>query len=249
MAIKYKVGDYIGNNFLLTKRIKPIKNGRGFLCEFKCPKCGKLFEADLYNLTYKKSKYVSCGCYRQEKIFFQKQDLTGQKFGLLTVIKQSQRKDPHPNGGYTYFWDCLCECGEKTIVSTSHLTSGHTSSCGKCCISKGELRIKTILQNLHIEFEQQKRFKDCRDKNPLPFDFYLPDYNCCIEYDGEQHFNIPKNRTSTFFTTDRIQDTKKKDNIKTQYCKNNNIKLIRIPYYDYDKISSEYLINKIKEGV
>ena len=37
-------------------------------------------------------------------------------------------------------------------------------------------------------FESQKRFKDCKDKRQLPFDFYLPSYNVCIEYQGEQHY-------------------------------------------------------------
>lgn len=245
VAIKYKIGDYVGNNFLLVKRIKPLNNGKGFLCQFQCPKCGKIFEADLYNLTRKNSKYVSCGCYQKEKIQFQKNNLTGRQFGVLTVIKESKRKEPHPNGGYFYYWDCICKCGNQTTVLASHLTTGHTTSCGKCCISKGENKIKNILTELKISFEQQKRFTNCRDKNPLPFDFYLPDYNCCIEYDGEQHFNISRNNKSTFFTEEKILDIQRKDNIKTQYCQNNNIKLIRIPYYDYDKISGSYLAIRI----
>lgn len=71
-------------------------------------------------------------------------------------------------------------------------------------------------------------FDDCRDINLLPFDFYLPDYNLCIEYDGIHHFEI----NEYFGGVDRLKYTKKHDKIKNIYCKLNNIKLIRISYKD-----------------
>lgn len=100
---------------------------------------------------------------------------------------------------------------------------------------------------MDLSFIQQKKFLDCKDKTYLPFDFYLPDYNCCIEYDGEQHFHIPKNKASTFFTKEKIDLIQKHDNIKTEYCKNNNIKLIRIPYTDYNKLNIDYIVNKLEK--
>ena len=59
--------------------------------------------------------------------------------------------------------------------------------CPYCKKSTGEKIIYTILKKNKINFIEQKKFKDCRNKLPLPFDFYLPDYNLCIEYQGEQH--------------------------------------------------------------
>ena len=68
----------------------------------------------------------------------------------------------------------------------NHL-SGH--GCSKCKNNyKGEIAIENYLTRNNIKFEAQKRFKDCKDKRPLPFDFYLPYYNLCIEFDGEGHF-------------------------------------------------------------
>ena len=81
----------------------------------------------------------------------------------------------------------------------------------------------------------------------MPFDFYLPDYNTCIEYDGEQHFHTPNNKTSTYFTKEKIDEIQYRDSIKNQYCKDNNIKLIRIPYTDYNLLNEKYLLDKINE--
>ena len=98
-------------------------------------------------------------------------------------------------------------------------------NCPKCNISsKGEYTISKLLENNNIIFETQKTFDDCKNINKLPFDFYLPDHNLCIEYDGRQHFNI-----NTIYYTENI---KINDNIKTEYCSNNNINLLRIPYTD-----------------
>lgn len=251
--VKYQEGDFIGVNkdILLLKRIKPLSNGRGFLCKFLCPYCKTPFIADLYSVN---RQYYSCGCYRKEHVQFQKNDLIGQKFGQLTVLEDSQErviKNKVTGETSDVIWICQCECGNITKVSTSHLTTGHTTSCGQCCISKGEDKIKNILDELHIKYQQQKRFPECKDNASLPFDFYLPDYNCCIEYDGEQHFHIPKNKTSTWFAKETIDKTQKHDKIKNQYCLDNHIFLIRIPYTDFDNLSIDYIsdkINNLKRG-
>ena len=104
--------------------------------------------------------------------------------------------------------------------------------CANNKYSKGENKISEILNILNIEFYQQYKFKECKNINMLPFDFYLPQYNICIEYDGIQHFE-PIER---FGGKEEFSRTKIRDNIKTQYCKDNNIKLIRIPYWDFDNI-------------
>ena len=88
--------------------------------------------------------------------------------------------------------------------------------------------IENILDKYNIEYEIEKRFNDCKFKKPLPFDFYLPKYNTCIEYDGEQHF-----RTFELWGGNKTLELQQiKDQIKTDYCVANNIKLIRIKYCD-----------------
>lgn len=95
------------------------------------------------------------------------------------------------------------------------------------------------MSQLGYRYFTQKSFVGCLSpkKYPLKFDFYLPDYNICIEYDGEQHFYD----TSGWFNNYSFKELCIRDNIKNQYCDNNNIKLIRIPYTDYKKINPQYL--------
>ena len=101
-------------------------------------------------------------------------------------------------------------------------------------MSWGEKRILEYLQRKNIEFIWQKKFKDCRDKNPMPFDFYLPNSNTIIEFDGEQHHKpIFKYGAQSFETT------QKHDKMKNQYCKDNGIYLIRLHIDD--------LINNVLE--
>lgn len=90
--------------------------------------------------------------------------------------------------------------------------------------------IQNFLTNHCIVFESQKRFSKCRFKKPLPFDFYLPTFNVCIEFDGEQHF-----KTRSKYYHNQIFNN---DNIKTTFCQNQNIKLLRISYKEINKISN-----------
>ncbi len=106
--------------------------------------------------------------------------------------------------------------------------SGHL--CGKGCPlckeSKGEKQIRNYLIENNINFIPQHKFSDCKYKRELPFDFYLPDYNTCIEYQGEQHY-----KSVTIWGGEKsFSDIKNRDKIKMEYCKNNNIPLIIIKY-------------------
>lgn len=113
--------------------------------------------------------------------------------------------------------------GEFDQIPYHHMSG---SGCPICKESKGEREIRKILINKKIKFISQKRFNDCKFKKTLPFDFYLPELNICIEYDGEQHF-VDKSKWHKRLQLAEIQ---KKDKIKTEYCIKNNIKLIRIKY-------------------
>ena len=75
-------------------------------------------------------------------------------------------------------------------------------------------------------------FDSCLDIRKLKFDFYLLDYNICIEFDGYQHFKSVK----WFGGDEYLDNIKRKDNIKTQFCKDNNIELLRIKYNQINKI-------------
>lgn len=119
---------------------------------------------------------------------------------------------------------CLID-GNEWYVTPANTLSG--CGCPRCSKSKGEEQICKLLDNVNVYYERQKTFDDCKDIKPLPFDFYLPNYNCCIEYDGEQHYRA----VDYFGGEEYFRYVIKHDNIKNDYCKNNNIKLLRIPYY------------------
>lgn len=130
------------------------------------------------------------------------------------------------------------ECTNGHISTKSVVAVMHHLGCPKCRSSKGEERIRGILLNLNVKFEEQYRFDDCRYKYPLPFDFAVFDrddiLSFLIEYDGEQHY-IP------FRTKDgeeKLKEVKRNDDIKSRYCILNNIKLVRIPYWEFDNIEN-----------
>lgn len=132
------------------------------------------------------------------------------------------------------------KCPKGHIFKTSWNSFQQGSRCPYCKTSKGENKIKDFLDSENIIYYQQYKFEDCKNNRSLPFDFYLPKYNTCIEYDGEQHYkltNFSGNMTIKEQEV-RLEYYKQNDNIKTQYCQNNNIKLIRIPYWELNNIET-----------
>jgi hypothetical protein len=113
---------------------------------------------------------------------------------------------------------------------------GARSGCPRCKSSKGEMQVRQVLVENHIAFLEQHRFNDCRGKLPLPFDFYLPELNTCIEYDGEGHYR-PIQRNSVV-DLEVFAKSKSYDDIKTNYCAKNGIRLIRIPFWQLKEIES-----------
>lgn len=193
----------------------------------KC-ECGNIKSVRGTDLTA--GKVRSCGCIVGNFIPIK----IGEKFGKLTVLETFKDKDNNS------LVKCQCECGNMCIKARRNIISGHTQSCG-CLVSKGENKIEKILQDLDIKYEKQKKFEDLIGKlRPLPFDFYLPDYNICIEYQGEQHYK-PMRFTNS---QEKFKERQINDNKKRQYCKANNIILIEIPYWDFDKLDKDYLLSK-----
>lgn len=133
------------------------------------------------------------------------------------------------------------KCHNTFLASLSNLLNGKTA-CPYCSIgiSIGEMKIKRFLDNNNIFYEPQKWFNDCRYKNPLPFDFAVfKDINksnliCLIEFDGLQHFEPVEQYGGEIAFYKTIHN----DNVKNNYCLDNNIKLIRIPYWDYQNIDN-----------
>jgi len=117
--------------------------------------------------------------------------------------------------------------------------------CPICKVSKGETLINEILTELKINFIQHYVINDIKsiDNGRLEYDFYFEHdgLKIMIEYDGEQHFKPVKK----WGGTKRFEQQQRIDLFKNEYCKNNHIKLIRIPYTDLNKINKTYLENLI----
>lgn len=225
-------GQRFGRLVVLERRPQPYKATR-YLCQCDC---GNQKEIIGTQLTTGKTK--SCGCYRKENTSkFNKstkhKNLTGQVFGKLTALEETADRDSG-----CVVWKCLCECGKIHYVRGSLLSQGLVQSCG-CGRSKGEDLIVKLLTEAHISFEQQKNFASCRSPKTnfvYYFDFYLPDYNTLIEFDGIQHFE-----TIDFFG-EELEERQQADAFKNNWCKENNIPLIRIPYTHLKELKIEDLI-------
>lgn len=129
-------------------------------------------------------------------------------------------------------------CPKHGIFEQNVNTHLKGSGCLKCSknFSKCEEKIAKYLTNKKIKYIRQYRFKNCKNKNTLPFDFYLPDYNTCIEFDGIYHYK-------PFHGKIHFKKCIKRDKIKTKFCVDNNIILVRIPYWDAKNIES--ILDKI----
>ena len=141
---------------------------------------------------------------------------------------------------------CKCLCGEQFESSLSDFTTQHHWRCTKCSKIQSRLEILTEneLKKYTKDYKKQKRFDDCRSietNYPLPFDFYLPKLNVCIEIDGEQHFKPSK--FSNISDEQALLDLEKRqfnDKQKDQYCLKNNTKLVRISYKSFDRKNKKY---------
>jgi len=128
--------------------------------------------------------------------------------------------------------------GEFKQIANNHLKG---NGCPICRSSKGELKIIKLLKDNNIEYNPQYTYEDCRYKNKLPFDFYLPKYGICIEYNGEQHYQIIEG----WGGIENYNLRKLRDEIKKEYCRLNNIPLIVISYKEIDNLHFGDIISNI----
>ena len=114
--------------------------------------------------------------------------------------------------------------GPFTQKPVSHIN--RKAGCPACSQSKGERAVALVLESLKIVYVREMKFDECRSKSPLPFDFWLPDHNTLIEYDGEQHFV-----SNLFFGGDEgLKDLQRRDGIKTRYARMSGKRLIRVKF-------------------
>ena len=225
--------DLIGNKYnKLTVIEKTSKRDSSGCIIWKCQcECGATTEASSNALRTNHKR--SCGCLNKEQVkelgHSNLIDLTGQVFGKLTVISKADKTD----ASRRVYWNCLCDCGNNYIANGHSLKNGNLQSCG-CIKSRGEQKISELLTQHNISFEKEKIFKDFK---PYRYDFYVQN-KYIIEYDGKQHYQ------DTVWGEDitTFKEAQAKDNVKNQYCHNNNIPIIRIPYFHFNELCIEDLL-------
>lgn len=126
-------------------------------------------------------------------------------------------------------------CSKHGVFKQSPNNHMKGKGCPICKESRGEKIIRDFLIENNISFIREKSFSDCKYKKELPFDFYLSDYNICVEFNGIQHYKP----ISHFGGINGLLSTQKRDNIKIKYCIDKNIKLVIIKY-------DENVLNKLK---
>lgn len=120
--------------------------------------------------------------------------------------------------------------GEFNQIPSSHLQG---TGCTFCTESSGEKEIAKFLKKNNINYSREHRFNRCvGKKRKLPFDFYIPSMRTCIEFDGIQHYQP----VEYFGGLSAYESLKTNDKIKSDYCEENFINLIRIKYTDIDNI-------------
>lgn len=208
------------------KTIEPLTpfKGTGIKMTFKCLDCGYEWTTVPNTLLNGNGK----GCPKCNKHgVFTEQD-------IIKRLKETHPDITYMSGYKRVGLKAKFKCNicnhewEATVDSVINAGCG----CPNCFNSKGEKRVEEYLKENNIKYFKEYKFDDCVYKKKLRFDFYLPDNNTIIETDGEQHTRAVK-----FFGGEKqYEELKKRDAIKNEYCSSHGIKLLRIPYDDYDNI-------------
>lgn len=176
-------------------------------------------------------------------------NLINERFSDWHVVEFSHI-DKHSNSYYI----CECSCGKTKIVRGKHLISGMSTSCGCSTEYRGEVAIRQYFKSkpcfIYKEQETYKGLFFKSKKNELISDGTVYDKSgnllFVIEYDGIQHYEY---RPFFHKTEDDFEEQKVKDYLKDEYCKNKNIYLLRVPYWEYNninKVLDNYIDKKLK---
>lgn len=233
--------DLLNQRFGRLVVIAPAEN-KGKRTQWLCQcDCGNEYIA--LTDTLRSGRCRSCGCLQKEcarengkKVL---QDLTGQRFGRLTVLNYAGSQRNRST------WLCECDCGNNVIVNQMELVRGDTLSCGCLRSSFGELQIEKLLKDNNILYQKEYSFSDLKSENNIPLRFDFAVFNadnsikCLIEYDGEQHF---LKKTEKIWS-DSLEKRQQRDNIKNIYCLKHSIPLYRIPYWEKNNLSIDLIFN------
>lgn len=221
------VGKRFGKLIVLAPTEKRINNSVVWKC--KCD-CGNYKEVPTHLLTSGHTQ--SCGCLIRA---VQGKDITGQRFGKLTVLYPCSYKKRS-----TIIWHCKCDCGNECDIDGSNLRAGKTNSCGCISTSIGEAKIEKILKENNISYKKEYTTTEL---NKMRYDFAILDKDQIIrliEFDGIQHFT---SKTGVWNNDlDTLEIRQERDKKKNEFARNKNIPLVRIPYWERDNITLDMIL-------
>ena len=234
---------HIGKTFsrlVILDEMKFINNRENYFCRCVCGTEKWINKSGILGGTIR-----SCGCLRVERVLAASKgrDLTGERLGMLTILEElpsppKSRKNNSQNRHKT--WKCQCECGNIKNISR-HVLVGLTKpmSCGCSKSSNGEMAIENYLKLRNVKFERSYTKENIRlnASRPLRIDFYLPDHDLFIEYNGRQHYKeVPvgtwgmktQEETETLFVRQLKRDSLVRNTLRDR--------LLEIAYWDFDNI-------------
>lgn len=231
--------------------IKVYPGKRTWKYDIKCLTCGETIRTSITQSVFKTLGKQCNRCAIIERNIKDRTLKIGDSIGKLTIIGDAGYKKRNDGKRRHYSW-VQCDCGSAPFQAMDNCILNHNiNSCG-CLVSKGEFAIRSFLEKNNINFKREYSFPDLispYSTRPLRFDFAIFTKNnlfyCLIEFDGRQHFTGP-DTNYWGHSTDTLEMIQKKDNLKNQYCKTNNIKLIRIKYAQLIHIDS-ILTKELKE--
>lgn len=254
MAAKISVNEWLlrflqvhGNQYDYSKCIVESSDIK---CEIICYKHGAFYQTP-YKHAFRKQGCPVCGRERLKRRLTQEQALAKcrriwgatylyNNFIYITASKKSS---------------VTCKKHGDWLVSfANHANNKKPRGCPSCRVSTGNNKIARVLDTYQINYVKEYTFEDCTGKiyrgrkYKLPFDFYLPDYKCCIEFDGIYHFTARQRQAIKWKTANYVDKSytnlHRNDLLKNKYCRTNDIKLIRIPYFKFNEIK-DILVEKL----
>lgn len=144
---------------------------------------------------------------------------------------------------------CKCKLDGQIWESYACNLLNQSASCPFCNQSLGEKKMVEILERKGYNIIQQKSFDDCKYIKKLRFDAYDCENNIVYEYQGQQHYYpVDFAENGAEWAEEQYNISHKRDLIKSDYCKSNNIPLIEIPYWEYDNME-EFLNCEISKYI
>lgn len=217
--------------------------GRKKPCRFKCLICDNQWDAQANNVL-KGSGCPACKRFYKNSFLKPKPSKTVEEYQI--ALKEIHSTNINLIGNYINMstkTTHLCNtCTHQWEARPTKIVEGR--GCPVCNQSKGERFIYNLLESFDINFKTEYSFPNLKYKNRLRFDFYIPAYNLLIEYDGIQHYE-----PVAYFGGDiNFKVIKQRDRLKDEFAKNNNIKLLRIPYYlSFKEIKNNILLHLVDE--